>query len=74
MADSTIKSYYSLYEQDMVALERSETDGKSAINPTIVTSLMIMIDKWFTDHDEPLFGPKTAQQYKSNDHSRHMDH
>jgi hypothetical protein len=36
MANPTMKSYYLLYEQDMVELVRSETDGKSAINPTIV--------------------------------------
>jgi hypothetical protein len=46
----------------MVALVRSEMDGKSAINPTIVTSLMMIVDKWFTNHDKPLFGPKTTQQ------------
>jgi hypothetical protein len=62
MVDSTMTSCYSVYEQDMVALVLSEMDGKSAINPTIVTSLMIIVDKWFTNHDEPPFRPKTTQQ------------
>jgi hypothetical protein len=62
MADSTMKSYYSFYEQDMVALVLSESDGKSAINPTIVTSLMIIVNKWFTNYNKTLFGPKTTQQ------------
>jgi hypothetical protein len=56
----------SIHEEDMIAVERIETTGNSTINLIIVNSSLTTIEKRFTDHDEPLFGPKTICQLQYN--------
>jgi hypothetical protein len=56
----------SIHEEDMILVERIEMTGNSTIKLIIVNSSLTMIEKRFTNHDEPLLGPKTMCQLKFN--------
>jgi hypothetical protein len=54
----------SIHEDDWLAVERIETAGNPTINPIIVTSSLTTVEKRFTNHDKPLFGPKTMNKLR----------
>jgi hypothetical protein len=54
----------SIHEDDCLAVERIETAGNPTINPIIVTSSLTTVEERFTDHDKPLFGPRTMNKLR----------
>jgi hypothetical protein len=49
----------------MVAFVQCETDGNSTINLIIVIASMKTVEKRSTNHDKPLYGPKTTQRQQN---------
>jgi hypothetical protein len=49
----------------MVAFVWILTGGNSTINLIIVIALMKTVEKRSTNHDKPLYGPKTTQQQQN---------